>query len=152
MRLEFTASIDIDASRDVVIKYFADPKYLKDYQDGFVKKELVSGEAGKDGAISKMYYKYGKRDMELTETITANRLPETFEGHYHHIHMDNTMKCIFTPLSEDKTRYEMEIVYTRINWFMPRLIAVLFPSIYRKQGEKWMNNFKNLCENDGSNS
>jgi hypothetical protein len=41
-----------------------------------------------------MYYKQGKRELELTETITANRLPDSFEASYHHIHMDNTMKRV----------------------------------------------------------
>lgn len=144
--MKFKGFIDINKPLDIVTKYFADPQYLGEYQEGFVRKELKSGSAGEDGAISKMYYKNGKHEMELTETITANRLPNTFEAHYHHIHMDNTMKCIFTPLSENQTRYEAEIEYTRINWIMPRLMAILFPGMYRKPAQRWMNNFKEFVE------
>ncbi|MCZ6595403.1 MAG: hypothetical protein O6943_10895 [Bacteroidetes bacterium] len=54
-----------------VTDLFADPKNLKEYQDGFIRKEPVSG---KEGEVSKMYYKYGNREMELTETITKNEL------------------------------------------------------------------------------
>lgn len=46
-----------------------------------------------EGAVSKMFYKYGKRDMELSETITKNNLPDSFEAFYQDQHMDNTMKC-----------------------------------------------------------
>ena len=144
--MKFKGSIDINRRLDIVAELFADPKYLKEYQEGFVKKELISGEAGKDGAVSKMYYKYGKRDMELTEIITANRLPHSFEATYHHKHMDNTLKCTFTPLGETLTRYESEVEYTRISWIMPKLIAILFKGMYRKQGEKWMKNFKVFVE------
>lgn len=144
--MKFKGSVDIAKPRPEVIKYFSDPKYLGEFQDGFVKKELLSGQQGQDGAVSKMYYRYGKRDMELTETITANKLPETFESHYHHIHMDNTMKCTFVELDDQNTRYEYEFEYTRINWFMPKLIAILFPGMYRKQGEKWMRQFKEFVE------
>lgn len=84
--------------------------------------------------------------MELTETITSNRLPNSFESSYHHKHMDNTMKCNFIALSDNETRYEYEYEYTRINWVMPKLIAILFPGMYRKQGEKWLNNFKVFAE------
>ncbi len=139
-------SLDIDKPRSIVAELFADPKNLKEYQDGFVKKELASGKEGEDGAVSKMYYKYGKRDMELTETITANRLPDSFEASYHHKHMDNTMKCEFIAINDDQTRYKYEFEYTRINWVMPKLIAILFPSMYRKQGEKWMKQFKEFVE------
>lgn len=144
--MKFKGSIDINQSLHKVAEFFADPKNLKEYQEGFIRKELMSGIEGKDGAISKMFYKMGKREMELTETITANRLPDSFEASYHHVHMDNTMKCTFTSLDDNKTRYEYEFEYTRINWIMPKLIAILFPSMYRKQGEKWMDNFKVFAE------
>ncbi len=144
--MKFKGFKDIDKPRSKVIEIFADPKYLGEFQEGFIRKELVSGIEGQDGSISKMYYKHGKHDMELIETITANRLPDTFEAHYHHIHMDNTMKCSFIALDDHKTRYEYEFEYTRINWFMPKLMAILFPNAYKKPAEKWMNNFKALVE------
>lgn len=144
--MNFKGFKDINKPRSIVVEMFKDPKYLGEYQEGFVRKELISGTEGQDGAISKIYYKSDKYDMELTETITANRLPDTFEAFYHHKHMDNTMKCSFISLDENKTRYGYEVKYTRINWFMPKLMAILFPGIYRKQGEKWMQNFKVFVE------
>ncbi|NAS31706.1 hypothetical protein GTQ40_12035 [Flavobacteriaceae bacterium R38] len=144
--MKFKGSIDINQPREIVTALFVDSKNLKEYQEGFDRKELISGNEGEDGAISRMYYKNGKHEMELTETITANRLPNTFEAFYHHKHMDNTMKCTFTALDDNLTRYETEVEYTRINWFMPRLIAILFPSIYKKPAKRWMDNFKNFVE------
>ena len=145
--MKFKGSIEINKPRNEVVKYFSDPTYLSEYQDGFVKKELIRGEAGKDGAVSMMFYNDGKREMELEETITANRLPERFESRYHHKHMDNTMACSFTVVDENTTRYEYEYEYTRINWVMPKLMAILFPSMYRKPAEKWLNQFKTFVEN-----
>lgn len=144
--MKHKGSIEIEKSRDEVVRFFADPTFLGEYQDGFVKKELVSGEPGADGAVSKMFYKYGSRDMELTETVVANHLPDSFEAFYHHIHMDNYMRCKFVELDRNRTRYEYEFEYTRINWVMPRLMAILFPGMYRKQGEKWMSQFKEFVE------
>ena len=144
--MKFNGSLDINKPRKEVVRFFADPLYLKEYQDGFVKKELVSGKEGEDGAVSKMYYQDEKRKMELTETITANRLPDSFEASYHHTHMDNTMTCTFVALNDNQTRYEYEFEYTRINWVMPKLMAILFPGVYRKQGEKWMRQFKEFVE------
>lgn len=142
----FKGSLEIAKPRDEVIKYFIDPKYLGEYQDGFARKDLISGEQGKAGAISKMYYQDGSRSLELTETIIANQLPDWFESNYHHKHMDNTMKCKFIALDDHRTKYEYEFEYTRINWIMPRLMAILFPGMYRKQGEKWMRQFKEFVE------
>ena len=110
--MKYKGSVEIAKSRDEVVKYFADPKCLVEYQDGLIKKDLISGELGKDGAVSKMVYKYGNRDMELTETIIANRLPQSFESSYHHKHMDNFMRCKFVILNDHRTRYEYEFEYT----------------------------------------
>ena len=144
--MKYKGSKEINKSRDVVTKLFADPAYLGEYQDGFVKKELISGEAGKEGAVSQMFYEHGGREMLLTETITSNKLPHSFEAFYSHKHMDNTMKCQFTVLDRNRTRYDYEYEYVRMEWFMPKLIAILFPSVYRKQGEKWMQQFKEFVE------
>ncbi len=144
--MKFNGSIDINQPLEKVAELFANPNYLKEYQEGFEKKELISGEVGEEGAISKMYYKNGKHEMVLTETIVSNKLPHSFEAFYHHKHMDNTMKCTFTPLENGGTRYETAVVYTRINWFIPRLIAILFPGMYRKPARRWMENFKNFAE------
>ena len=144
--MNFKGYKDIDQPIEKVAAYFADPKYLGEYQDGFLRKELVSGEAGQEGAVSKMYYQMGKQEMELTETITTNNLPHSFEGFYHHKHMDNTMKVRFEELDANKTRYHYDIEYSRINWVIPKLMAILFPGMYRKQGEQWMQNFKEFVE------
>lgn len=138
--------IDISKPIELVTDLFADPANLKEYQDGFEKKELIEGSAGEDGAISKMYYQHNGREMILTETITSNRLPDSFEAYYHHEHMDNTMKCKFVELSDNETRYEFEYEYKRIDWVMPRLMAILFPGMYRKPAEKWLRQFKAFVE------
>ena len=138
--------IDINQSLTKVAEIFANPDNLKEYQDGFIRKELVTGNEGEVGAVSNMYYKHGKNEMELVETITKNNLPHSFEASFYHIHMDNTMKCTFEALSDKVTRYNYEYKYTRNNWFMPKLISILFPSMYRKPAEKWLRQFKEFAE------
>ena len=144
--MKFNGYVDIKKPREEVVRYFEDPQYLGEFQDGFQSKTVISGEPGKEGTKSTMMYKYGKRDMELTETILSNQLPDSFDAEYHHIHMDNFMRCKFTVLDDQTTRYSYEFEYTRINWFMPKLMAILFPGMYRKQGEKWMRQFKEFVE------
>ena len=70
--MKHQGSIEINQSVDKVAQYFADPAYLKEYQDGFLRKEQLSGTPGQAGAVAKMYYQMGKGEMELTETITKN--------------------------------------------------------------------------------
>lgn len=144
--MKHTGHIDINQEREVVVWLFADPENLKHYQDGFIKKETVSGEAGQTGAEAMMFYRHGKHSMELKETIINNGLPDSFEAHYHHKSMDNTMVCRFEDLGGGKTRYHYAYEYTRIDWVMPKLISILLPSMYKKPAEKWLAQFKSFAE------
>ncbi len=139
--------IDIDQTRDVVVALFANPENLKHYQDGFISKTTTLGEPGQTGAQAVMNYQHGNHKMELTETITDNSLPDSFEAHYHHKSMDNTMLCRFEDLGGGMTRYHYAYEYTRIDWVMPKLISILFPSMYKKPAEKWLAQFKSFVEN-----
>ncbi len=144
--MKFKGSIEINKPQTMVAEYFADPTYLTKYQDSFLRKELLSGEQGKDGAVSCMFYTYGKGVMELTETIISNNLPHSFEAFYHHKHMDNTMKCTFISLDENKTKYLYEFEYVRMSWVLPKLMSLLFPGMFKRQAEKWVRQFKEFVE------
>jgi len=144
--MKFTGSVEVNRPLQMVADLWADPSNLGEFQEGFVRKELVSGNEGQDGAVSKMFYASRNKEMELTETVVSNRLPNSFEAHYHHTHMDNTLKTTFTALSESVTRYDAEGEYLAFRGFMPRLMARLFPGVFAKQAQKWMDNFKEFAE------
>jgi hypothetical protein len=144
--MKFTGSVEINQPLQMVADLFADPDNLAEYQDGFVRRELVSGSEGEDGAVSKLYYTNRGREMELTETIVANRLPNSLEAHYHHQHMDNTLRTTFTAIDESRTRYQTEGEYLAFRGLVPRLMARLFPGMFAKQAQKWLDNFKTFAE------
>lgn len=144
--MRFTGSVDVDRPLQVVADLFADPDNRSEYQDGFRSWEPVGGTPGEDGAVSKLYYSNRGRDMVLTETVVANRLPASFEAFYEHSHMDNTLKTIFTALDANRTRYDIEGEYTALRGFMPNLMARLFPGVFTKQAQTWLDNFKTFAE------
>lgn len=144
--MKFGGTISIDQPYEKVAALFADSNNLKKWQEGFQKKELISGTEAENGAISKIYLAQGKRKMELEETIINNQLPHFFEATYHHIHMDNTLKTSFIPINDHQTEYTTEGEYTRVSWVMPKLMMILFPSMFKKQAFTWMENFKRFAE------
>ncbi|MFK8009309.1 MAG: SRPBCC family protein [Saprospiraceae bacterium] len=144
--MKFTCTVIIEKPINQVAELFIDPENLKEYQDGFLRKKLVSGTPAQVGTISKMFYQQGKRTMEITETVTSNNLPHEFTGFYHHIHMDNTMTNRFTALSEDRTQYDAEVEYTVLRGFMVKAMAFLFPGMFKKQVQKWLDQFKVFVE------
>jgi len=145
--MQFTCAVTINAPNEKVAAYFSNPKYLKEYQDGFLRKELIFGEQGQVNCISKMYYKQGKREMELTETILKNDLPNEFIAQYHHTFTDNTMSSTFTTLSENETGYDAEIHYTAFRGFIVKVMLYIASNFFKKQSQKWLLNFKLFVEN-----
>ena len=73
-----------------------------------------------------------------------NNRAESYEAFYFHEYMDNVMQCYFTVEGDSSTKYVYEYKYTRINWIIPKLMSILFPSMYRKQGQKWIDQLKSL--------
>ena len=144
--MKFTGTVDVNRPIAVVAELFVNPDHRSEYQDGFERWESVSGNPGEDGAVAKLYYSNRGREMVLTETVVANRLPESFEAFYEHSHMDNTLKTTFTALSANRTRYDIEGEYTALRGFVPNVMARLFPRIFTKQAQGWLDNFKDFAE------
>ena len=82
--MKFSCSVKINAPREKVVEMFKNPENLKQWQDGFISKTLISGEEMQTGAVSEMMYKMGKRNMAIIETITNSNFPDSFEGRYEH--------------------------------------------------------------------
>ncbi|MGI9542546.1 MAG: SRPBCC family protein [Cyclobacteriaceae bacterium] len=144
--MKFNCSVDIDLPVEKVVELFDNEENLKEWQDGLVSFDHLSGTPGTPGAKSKMVYRTGNRELELIETIIAKNLPEEFSGRYVAKQMENTMRNSFTSLGSEKTRWDAEIEYTAFHGFMPKLMAFLMPGVFRKQTQKWLDQFKVFAE------
>ena len=144
--MKFICSVIIDKPKVFVTNLFVKPEFLGEYQEGFVKKNIVKGNYFEVGAISKLYYKMGKGEMELTETVLKNELPDSFAALYVHKHTENTMTSTFISLSDTKTQYNAEINYTSFKGVIVKIMAFLFPIFFKKQVQKWLDNFKVFVE------
>ena len=122
---------------------------LKKWQDGFVSFEHLSGTPGKPGAKSRMKYQIGKREMELIETITVNNLPQEFSGNYEAKQMINPMTNYFTSPKDNKTTWEAHLEYTQFKGILPKLMAFFMPGVFKKQTQKWLDQFKVFAEQEG---
>lgn len=141
--MKFTCSISIDKPINIVIDEFLNPESLKRSMKGFIKKELIKGDLHTTGAKSKLYYD----KFEMEETILENNLPLFFYAQYDHTHMSNTMKTSFKSLSANETKISVEIHYTIFKGFVVKIMSKLFPSFFKKQTQKWLNQFKKYTEN-----
>lgn len=141
--MNFSCSIIINKPIKEVTDAFLDPESLKQSHEGFIGKELISGDPNETGAKYKLIYK----KFEMTETIIRNNLPQSFSGLYEHKHMTNTMVSKFEAIDNNVTKFSANIEYTKFNGFVIKVMAKLFPGMFKKQVGKWLQKFKAYVEN-----
>ncbi len=147
--MKYTCTTEINLPISQVVNLWKDEANFGKWQDGFIKIVHISGEPGTAGAKSKIYLEQGKRNMELLETIVTNNLPHEKTAVYEHIHMTNTLTTKFTPINSNRTQYIAEVNYTKINSILPKFMALLFPGVFKKQNQKWLDQFRIFAEEKG---
>ena len=65
---------------------------------------------------------------------------------YKHIQMTNTHKTQFKAIDSNTTQYISEVEYTKFNGILIKVIAKFFPSKFKAQSQKWMDQFKVFAE------
>jgi uncharacterized membrane protein len=145
--MKYTCTIEINLPINEVVKLWSNTAYFNQWQDGFQSIKLISGRPGTIGAKSKILLQHGKRKMELLETIISNKLPTEKKALYEHLHMTNTQSSQFESINESKTRYISKVEYTKFNGVLPKLMSIFFSGVFKKQSQKWMNQFKYFAEN-----
>jgi len=144
--MKFNCSVEIDLPRNRVVELFDNPDNMRHWQDGFISFEHYKGEPGQPGAESRIIYEINGREMELIETVLVNNLPDEMSGTYESKMTYNSMKNYFHELNPTKTRWDSEIEYTELRGFMMKIMGKLFPGMFKKQTQKWMDQFKVFAE------
>ena len=146
--MKFTCEIIIDLPRDRVVELWENNDNLKHWQEGFVSYDILDEERDKKGARSRYVYKMGRKEMEITESIMVDNLPDYFVAYYEHESMSNSMSNHFEIIDTDKTRWKAVINYTKFNGIIPKAMGFLMPGVFKKQTQKWLDNFKAFAEKE----
>jgi hypothetical protein len=142
--MKYTLSLNIDLPRDKVVELFDNTENLKKWQKGLISFETQSGKSGQEGTRSLLKYKMGKREVEMTETITKRNLPDEFFGTYEANNVWNEVKNYFKEVSENKTLWEFETEF-KFKGFM-KLMSAIMPGAFKKQSYNSMLDFKAFAE------
>lgn len=142
--MKYKTEIEINLPIDEVIGLFDNPDNMKHWQPELISSEHLSGTPGQVGAKSKLQYKMGKRNVEMIETITTRNLPSEFSGIYEAKGVKNIIVNHFTSLSADKTKWAIENEFQMKG--MMRLMGILMPGMFKKQTQKYMDQFKSFAE------
>jgi hypothetical protein len=147
--MKYTTEVIIDMPREEVIEKLDNADNMKHWQRGLTHYEFLEGTPGTEGAKMKLEYKMGKREMAMTETITKNSFPSEFHANYDAKGVHNIQKNYFHELEGSKTKWVSESEFQFASFGM-KLMGWLMPGAFKKQSQKYLNDFKNFVENGTS--
>ncbi len=142
--MKYQQEITINKPRKEVVAKFSDPENMKHWQRGFIFMKPINGELGKEGSQNLLKYDMGKRQIEMTETILKNNLPDEFSATYEAKGVYNYQVNRFSPTLEKSTLWIAENEF-QFSGFM-KLFGWFMPGAFKKQSKKYMEDFKAFVE------
>ena len=142
--MKYQNEIEIDLPVNKVVELFDNPENLKHWMPGLQSFEHISGTPGQPGAKSRLFYKMGKREIEMIETITNRNLPDEFAGTYEAKGVYNVVSNKFIPVAANKTNWVTDNEF-RFSGFM-KLMGWFMPGAFKKQSQQYLELFKTFAE------
>ena len=142
--MKYSNEILIQKPLSEVILLFDSEENLFKWQPDLLSFEHVSGQKGKVGAVSKLRYKMGKREIEMKETITVKKLPKEFSAVYEAKGVWNEVSNYFKEVEGDATLWISENHF-EFQGFM-KLVGWLMPGSFKKQSKQFLERFKAFAE------
>ena len=142
--MRYQIEITIDLPRDRMIELFDSFENLKEWQEGLISYEHLSGEAGKPGAKTRLRYKMGRRKMDMIETIIARNMPDEFSGTYDASGVHNIVQNFFYDDGE-QTRWVLDSEF-QFRGFMRIVSFFMGESRFQNQTRSSMESFKRFAE------
>lgn len=143
--MKYTTEIIIEKGLEEVIKKMDSTDNMKHWQEGLASAEHISGTPGEFGAQMKLNYDFGKRQMELIETITKQNFPHEFHATYNTKGVRNIQQNYFELTPQGYTKWICENKFEPTNFAMNAMLF-LMPRAFKKQTKAYMTNFKNFVE------
>lgn len=144
--MKYSVEILIHKPIAKVIELFDNSDNMSKWMNGLQSYEHLDGEPGQTGAKMKLYFKMGKREVEMIETILVKNLPDEFTASYEAKGVYNIVKNKFVPKNETITRYITEQEF-QFKGFM-KIMGALMPGAFKKQSKKYLNDFKKFAESN----
>lgn len=143
--MKYTVSIDIHLPRDRVVLLFDDRANYKRWMPGLKALERVAGVPGEVGAVTRLTFDMGKRELVMTETIAVRQLPDSIELVYESPGSRNPSTHRFIAIGPELTRYEQDSAF-ETDKLMFKLMWLVMPGWFRKHTLMYMTKFKEFAE------
>lgn len=139
--LTYRHEIVINKPLEEVIRVFSNRATIPLWQPGLLSSDPVENQPY---PTYKLLFQFGRRKMEMTETILRNELPTHFDGTYKMKGVLNTIRNSFEKNGPTSTRWVSDVEF-RFTGLM-KIIAFFMKDDFKKQSEIIMLNFKKYVE------
>jgi len=139
--LRFHLETEIQKPLNQVIMLFNDRNLLARWQPGLLSSEQVESFPHPKYILR---FNFGRRKMEMTETILRNELPAHFEGTYEMKGVVNHIHNSFEAKSPGVTKWTCMTEF-RFSGLM-KIISIFMKDGFRQQSQVIMRNFKRFAE------
>ena len=143
--MKYTCEVIIKLPIAKVIELFINPDNLGKWQEGFISSDLKEGEAGKTGAKTALKYNMNNSDIEMTETILVNDLPDEYSALYESTGVKNWFYNYFEEKGADQTLWKTSSIF-KFSGLMA-FFSIFLKKAFVKQTYNDMTSFKNFAEN-----
>lgn len=144
--MKYHVFVDIKLPLQKTVALFSDLENRKQWMNGLVEAEHLSGIPNQKGAMTRLVFQDGKRRTELIETITYVNLPEEISGSFDAGDIFYRITNRFEAIDKQLTRYHTYNHYEFQG--KSRWIAILLPNTFKKQTLEQMISFKNWAEGE----
>jgi len=143
--MKFKLELTIKKPLTDVWNIFDGTDNLNKWQPALKNIELISGESGQTGAVSKLTYEENEREYSLTRKILRreehHRLDSAFENDFAH----NTDRNTFSELSPDETLWVFETEY-KFKTAIMKIVGTLKKKNFVIRAQRDMERFKEFVE------
>ena len=143
--MKYRNEVVVAVARSEFIKKLDDPNNMKHWQRGLQRASQLNGVPGQEGAQMQLEYQMGKRNVEMVETIIKRAFPDEFYATYETQGVYNLQKNYFIELDENSTKWVSESEF-RFSSIGMKLMGWLMPGAFKKQSQKYLEDFKNFAE------
>ena len=143
--MKYIIELVVKLPLDEFIKKFDNTDNLKHWQRGLISTEHISGNPGRYGAKMKLIYKFGKREMELMETVTHRNLPHEFHSNYDSKGIHSVQENYFEETPEGYTKWTSKNEFIPLGFTM-WIMTLIMPNAFKKQSLQYMKDFKNFAD------
>ena len=143
--VKFELEILIHKPHAEVWAFFHDHEKAKLWQPSLESVDVINGQEGQAGAISRWTYKENGREFSLTETILIREDPDRFESRFENEFASNLVNNIFAAQTENETLWKVETKY-RFKTLLMKVLGPILKKNYVARAQKEMERFKDAVE------